>query len=112
MMFLMVLFAGGPLHPTTQLHNFNLLWLPLVSALCFWHAFQGHRPLLGRSEIHTSIFLGGLSLMVAVAHTFLGVKYQHKASSFLTATLFFIASVFYLREGLREKRSSAVQDYS
>jgi len=60
---------------------------------------------MGRSEIHTSIFLGVVSLIVAVVHTFLAVRYD-KTFSLMTAVVFYAAAVFYVREALREKQSS------
>jgi hypothetical protein len=109
MMLVMVLFIGTRSQPPA-LHKFNLVLLPVVSGLCFWHAFMGRRPLLGRSEIHTSIFLGILSLLLAAGHTFLAARYGHKTFSLLTATLFYAAAIFYFREALRERRSSTAQN--
>jgi hypothetical protein len=94
------------------LHNFNLVLLPAVSALCFWHTFMGRRPLLGRSEIHTSIFLGILTLLLALGETFLAARYGHKTFNLLTATLFYAAAVFYFREALQESRSSTASNHS
>jgi hypothetical protein len=84
----------------------------VTSALCFWHAFMGRRPLLGRSEIHTSIFLGILSLLLAAGHTFLAARYGHKTFTLLTAALFYVAAMFYFREALRERHSISSQDPS
>jgi hypothetical protein len=105
LMFALTLFMGTRSH-AEALHNFNLVLFPAVSAFCFWHAFEGRRPLLGRSELHTSMFLGVLSLLIAVGHAFLSVRYSHKTFSILTATLFFAGAVFYFREAIREKRSN------
>ena len=109
MMFFISLFIGTHSH-ATALHYFNLVWLPAVSALCFWHAFEGQRPLLGRSEIQTSTFLGVLTLLLAAYHTFLGVRYGHKTFALLTAALFYVAAAFYFHEALQERRSSASQN--
>jgi hypothetical protein len=87
------------------LRNFSLVLLPMVSALCFWHAFEGRRPLLGRSEIHTSIFLGALSLLVAALLTFLGLGYPHRAIQFPFALLFYASSSFYFHKAAQERRS-------
>jgi hypothetical protein len=92
------------------LHTFNLVLLPVVSVFCFWHAFMGQRPLLGRSEIHTSLFLGALSLMLAAGFTFLGVTYRRPSLQFLFAVLFCAAATFYFYEALRERRSSVSQN--
>ena len=96
----------------TALHYFNLVWLPAVSALCFWHAFEGQRPLLGKSEMQTSTFLGVLTLLLAAYHTFLGVRYGHKTFTLPTAALFCAAAVFYFREALQESRSSTAPNNS
>ncbi len=96
----------------TALHNFNLVLFPVLSALCFWHTFMGRRPLLGRSEVDTSIWLGALSLIIAGVLTFIGLKYRHQALQFLFAVLFYAAAAFYFREALRERRSSEDQNYS
>lgn len=111
MMFFISLFIGTHSH-ATALHYFNLVWLPAVSALCFWHAFEGQRPLLGRSEIQTSTFLGVLTLLLAAYNTFLGVRYGHKTFTLLTAALFCAAAVFYFREALQESRSSTAPNHS
>ena len=94
------------------LHNFNLVLLPAVSALCFWHAFMGRRPLLGKSEVDTSVWLGALSLMIAGVLTFIGLRYRHQALEFLFAVLFYAAAAFYFREALQERRSSEAQNHS
>ena len=70
------------------LHNFTSVLLPVVSALCLWHAFKGRRPLLGKSELDTSLWLGTLSLGLAVGLTFIGLKYRRQALEFLLAFLF------------------------
>jgi hypothetical protein len=105
------MFLGVQSH-ANAFHNFNLVWLPVISALCFWHAFMGRRPLLGRSEIHTSIFLGVLSLIVATSLTFMGLKYRHRALELLFAVLFYAATAYYFREALREGRSAEAQNHS
>ena len=94
------------------LHNFNLVLLPVVSALCLWHAFMGRRPLLGKSEFDTSVWLGALSLMIAGVLTFIGLRYRHQALEFLFAVLFYAAAAFYFREALQERRSSEAQNHS
>jgi cbb3-type cytochrome oxidase subunit 3 len=94
------------------LHTFNLVLLPVVSILCIWHAFMGRRPLLGRSEIHTSVFLGVLSLLMAGGFTLLGLSYRHQSLQFLFALLFYAAAAFYFREALQERRSSEAQNHS
>jgi hypothetical protein len=94
------------------LHTFNLVLLPVVSVLCIWHAFMGRRPLLGRSEIHTSVFLGVLSLLMAGGFTFLGLNYRHQALQFLFAVLFYAAAAFFFWKALQERQSSASQDSS
>jgi hypothetical protein len=96
----------------TALHNFNLVLLPAVSALCFCHAFEGRRPLLGRSEFHTSMLLGVLSLMLAAASTSLALRYGHKTFSLLTAAVFYAATAFYFREAVHERRSGAAENYN
>jgi hypothetical protein len=111
MMFFMSLFMGTHLHATAA-HYFNLVSLPAVSALCFWHAFEGQRPLLGRSEIQTSTFLGVLTLLLAAYYTFLGVRYGHKTFALLTAAIFCAAAVFYFRQALQESRSSTAPNHS
>jgi hypothetical protein len=94
------------------LHTFNLVLLPVVSVLCIWHAFMGRRPLLGRSEIHTSVFLGVLSLLMAGGFTFLGLNYRHQALQFLVAVLFYAAAAFFFWKAFQERQSSASQDSS
>ena len=94
------------------LHNFNLVLLPLVSALCLWHAFKGRRPLIGKSELDTSHWLGALSLALAVGFTFIGLKYRRQASEFLLAILFSAAAVFFYWTAFRERQSIASQDHS
>ena len=89
------------------LRGLNLVLIPLVSALCFWHAFEGRRPLLGRSEMHTSILLGVLSLFLAAVLTFLGVRYHHQALQLVFALPFYAASAFYSRQAAHERSSNA-----
>lgn|SRR5215472_16232984 len=103
-LFVRTLYIGTHSYAPARRH-LTLVLYPLVSALCFWHGFEGRRPLMGRSEIHTSIFLGVVSLIVAVVHTFLAVRYD-KTFSLMTAVVFYAAAVFYVREALREKQSS------
>jgi hypothetical protein len=105
------MFLGVQSHATT-LHNFNLVLFPVISALCFWHAFVGRHPLLGRSEIHTSIFLAVLSLIVAAVLTFVGLRYRLRALELLFAVLFYAAAAYYFREALREGHSAEAQNHS
>jgi hypothetical protein len=110
-MFVRTLYLGTHSHASAQ-HTFTLVLYPIVSALCFWHAFEGRRPLLGRSEFFASMFLGVVSLLLAAAHTFFAARYGHKTFSLLSAILFYAAAAFYFLEALRERRSSPTQNYS
>lgn len=112
-LFVTTLFRGTNSH-TSALHNFNLILTAAVSALCFWHAFKGKRPLIGQSEIYASIFLGMLCLIFAAAETFLVVRYRHKLFNLFNLVIPITAcagAVFYLREALREKRSNTAKNY-
>jgi len=93
------------------LHTFNLVLLPVVSALCFWHAFMGRRPLIGKREVGSSIWLGAVSLIPAGGFTFIVLEYRHQAvESFLFAGLFYAAAVFYFHQALQERRANVSQN--
>ncbi len=97
----------------TALHNFNLVLCTAVSALCFWHAFMGRRPLLAKSEVESSIWLGALSVIIASGFTvigFIGLKYRRYALQFVIAILFSAAAVFFFWTALQERHSGAAED--
>jgi len=94
-------------------HYFVLFACPLLSALCFRHAFIGRRPLLGEDELHTSVFLRAITAIFAVLETYLAVRYErHRALTALTAAIFYVAAGFYTRQALRERNSDADSSYS
>ncbi len=92
------------------LHNFNLVLLPVISALCFRHAFVGRRPLLGKNEVDASIWLGALSVIVASGLTVIGLKYHRQALQFVFAILFSAAAVFFFWTALQERHSGAAEE--
>jgi hypothetical protein len=92
-------------------YKLELVLSPVVAAGCFWHALKGRRALLGRSEAHSSVMLGGLSLFLAAVLTFITwPRYRYRASEVLIAVLFYVASAYYFRQALQERQSSATQD--
>ncbi len=108
---LKTMILGG--HPRIiALHYFVLIAAPVAAVYCFWHAFKGKRPLLGRSEVHTSLFLGGLSLLMAVVPTLAWLGYHFRAPNVLTVVLFSAAAVFFLMEAIRERNSGSAEDSS
>jgi len=95
-------------HPhVAALHTLNLICLPAVAGLCIWHAIEGRRPLLGQSEIHTSIILGVLSAFLAFVLTFIGLGYRHQRFQLLFAVPFYAAAAFYLLKAFHERHSDA-----
>jgi hypothetical protein len=86
------------------LQVFNLILCPALSAFCFWHAFKGKNPLLGKSEQHTSLMLGLLSLIVGVGLMFAWQKYHHNAPELFTAFVFYAAAGFFFRQALQERQ--------
>jgi hypothetical protein len=97
---------GG--HPRfIALHYFVLIVCPILTVCCVWHAFQGERPLLGRSELHTSLMLGSLSLFLAVGPTLVWLGYHFRTPSVLMAVLFSASAVFFFMEAIRERASAS-----
>jgi hypothetical protein len=88
------------------LHIFTLIVGAWLFARCAWHAFNGRGPLLGKSEQQSSIVLGLVSLILGVGVTLAWLKHHHIAPQFLTAVVLFVASAFFFRQALRERRLS------
>lgn len=94
----------------SSFYYFNLALCPVAAVYCFWHAVKGRRALLGRSEVHTSLVLGGLSLLLAAGLTFIWPRYHYRASEVLIAVLFYVAAGYYFRQAHQERHSGATQD--
>jgi hypothetical protein len=95
--------AGFHFHGTT-LHEFNLIAGPVVSAFCFWHAFNGKRPLLGGSEIQESLMLGGISVSLAVGGSYTAFKRHFHLLDILMVILYVTGATFYFWRALQEQR--------
>lgn len=89
----------------------NLALSAAASALCFWHAFKGKKPLLAQTEQNSSLWLGTLALLVALGGIG-GFALRHGRGPFnvLTTVVFFVAAVFYFWQALQERRASTGQD--
>jgi hypothetical protein len=93
-----------------ELHYFNLICLPVAAVLCFCHALNGKRPLLGQSEIHTSLVLGGLCALIAIALSYAWLRAPRRKPDAMIAVAFLVTAVFYFWQAFKEKRSCAAQD--
>jgi hypothetical protein len=107
-MALRTMLRGG--HPRfIALHYFVLIVCPILAVCCVWHAFKGKRPLLGRSELHTSLMLGSLSLLLAVGPTLAWLSYHFPAPSVLVAVLFSATAAFFFMHAIRERDSASAR---
>ena len=95
--------AGFKFHGT-ELHEFNLIAGPIAAAFCFWHAFNGKRPLLGGSEIQASLILGGVSSALAVGASYTVVRRHFHLLDVLLVVIYVTCSTFYFWKALQEQR--------
>jgi cytochrome bd-type quinol oxidase subunit 2 len=95
--------------PASTLHISTLVLCPVVSAICFWHAFQGGQPLLGKSEEHTSVFLGALSTIMALGIAGAWLRHHQPVFQLLTAVVFGVAAVFFFSRARRERHSTELR---
>lgn len=107
-MALRTMFRGG--HPLfIAFHSFDLIVCPVLAVYCVWHAFKGKRPLLGRTEFHTSLMLGTLSLLIGLVPTLAWLGYHFRAPNVLVAILFSATAAFFFIVAIREKHSGSVE---
>jgi hypothetical protein len=91
-----------------SLYPLVLILGPACSAYCLWHAFKGGKPLVGESEVTSSVWCGVISLGPAVGSTYTWVRF-HEASRVPLALLLYAGAAYFFWEALRERRSTESQ---
>jgi hypothetical protein len=102
---LRALVAGFEFHGTA-LHDFNVIIGPIAAAFCFWHTFNGKRPLLGGSEIRASLILGGVSAALAAGASYTVLKRHFHLLDMLLVVIYVAGATFYFWQALKEQRLS------
>ena len=100
--------AGFKFHGTA-LHEFNVIAGPIAAAFCFWHAFNGKRPLLGGGEIQASLILGGVSAALAAGASYTALKRHFHLLDILVVVIYVTGATFYFWQALKEQRLSEPQ---
>jgi len=73
---------------------------------CFWHAFNGKRPLLAESEIQASFILGGISVALTAGAIYTVLRRHFGLLDILVVLLYVTGATFYFWKALKEQRRS------